>query len=112
MMRSVEETILSYPGVGGSEEYIHTVLTNRSLQGAVSYSSEMKRDVELAVADIYAMLGGLPDFRENKLSITYPRAWYRRKAIELYLANGEEDKALELSRSNVIVPRGKSTGRW
>lgn len=108
---TILEAIQSYPGVGDGESFISTVLVDRSIDGAATYSVEAKQSVQLAVADIYAMIGGLPDFSENKLSITYPRKWYIGKAKELYLANEEADKANSLGNS-IQVPRGRSGSSW
>lgn len=107
---TILEAIQSYPGLG-DESFINTVLVNRSIDGAADYSVQVKQSVQLAVADVYAMIGGLPDFSENKLSITYPRRWYVGKAKELYLANGEADKANALG-NYIQVPRGRSGSSW
>lgn len=107
---TILEAIQSYPGLG-DESFINTVLVNRSIDGAADYSVQVKQSVQLAVADVYAMIGGLPDFSENKLSITYPRRWYIGKAKELYLANGEADKANALG-NYIQVPRGRSGSSW
>lgn len=110
-MATIRETILKYPGIEDGENFLDTVLIDRSLDGAVDYTAADKQSVRLASADVYAMIGGLPDFTENKLSISYPRSWYEQKAKELYLANGEPDKAFALGKSST-VPRGRSGGRW
>ena len=110
-MATIRETILTYPGVEEGESYLDTVLVDRSLDGAVDYTATDKKLVCLSVADVYAMIGGLPDFSENKLSITYPRSWYTQKAKELYIANGEPEKANALGKK-IVVPRGKAPRSW
>lgn len=110
-MATIRETILTYPGIEEGESYLDTVLVDRSLDGAASYTADLKQPVQLAVADVYAFLGGLPDFTENKLSITYPRSWYTQKAKELYIANGEPAKANALGKS-IKIPRGKAPKSW
>ena len=110
-MATIRDTILTYPGTGDGESFLDTVLIDRSLNGAADYTVSNKSSVQLAVADIYAMIGGLPDFSENKLSITYPRAWYTQKAKELYIANGEPEKAEALGNS-IRVPRGRARQSW
>jgi len=56
-------------------------------------------------------VGGLPDFTENKLSITYPRAWYDATAKRLYREGGEPEKA-ELIGNKIEVPKGRARNRW
>lgn len=56
------------------------------------------------------MVGGLPDFTENKLSITYPRTWYDAMAKRLYKEGGEPEKA-ELIGNKIEVPKGKARNR-
>lgn len=110
-MATIRETILTYPGIEEGESYLDTVLIDRSLNGAVGYTAADKKSISLAVADVYAFLGGLPDFTENKLSISYPRSWYTQKAKELYIANGEPENANTLGKS-IKVPRGKAPKSW
>lgn len=110
-MATIRETILKFPGVADGEDFLDTVLTDRSIDGAARYTVSERNVVRLAVADVYAMIGGLPDFSENKLSVTYPRAWYEQKAKELYEENGEPENAAKIGKK-IIVPRGRSGGRW
>lgn len=110
-MATVRDTILTYPGIEEGDSYLDTVLVDRSIPGADNYTADQKQSVQLAVADVYAFLGGLPDFTENKLSISYPRSWYTQKAKELYIANGEPEKANALGKS-IKVPRGKASNSW
>lgn len=110
-MKTIRDTALSFPGVADAEEFLDTVLVDRSLDGAANYTASNKSAVRLAVADVYSMIGGLPDFSENKLSMTYPRSWYTQKAKELYVENGEPEKAAKLGKS-IQVPRGKASRSW
>lgn len=110
-MRTIRETILSYPGASDGEDFLDTVLTDRSITGADSYTVKEQQTVRLAVADLYAMLGGLPDFTENKLSMTYPRSWYTQKAKELYTENGEPEKAASTGKK-ITIPRGRASQSW
>lgn len=109
-MQTVKEAILAYPGVDGGEEFLSVVLTDRGLDGSAAYTADAARMVRLAVADVYAMIGGLPNFTEYKLSMSYDRAWYRNKAAEMYRENGEGEKANGLG--GAYVPRGKSSPTW
>ena len=102
-MKTVKDAIMAYPGVADGEEFLSVVLTDRGLDGEAVYTAE-------AVADVYAMIGGLPNFTEYKLSVSYDRAWYRSKAAELYRENGEAEKANRLG--GIFVPRGKSNQTW
>lgn len=110
-MATIKDTILSFPGVSDGEDFLSTVLIDRSLDGADNYTSTKKKEVRLAVADVYSMIGGLPDFTENKLSISFPRDWYIQKAKELYMENGEPEKANALGKK-IIIPRGKAPKLW
>lgn len=109
-MKTVRDAILAYPGVDDCEEFLAVVLTDRALDGEAEYTAESARSVRLAVADVYAMIGGLPDFTEYKLTVSYPRPWYLSKARELYRENGEGAKANRIG--GAFVPRGKSTPSW
>lgn len=110
-MKTIQDTILSFPGAADGEEYLERVMTVRSINGAAEFTPEDDQSVCLAVADVYAMLGGLPDFSENKLSMTYPRDWYTLKAKELYIENEEPEKADALGKK-IKVPRGKAPRSW
>ena len=110
-MATIRNTILSFPGLASGEDFLETVLIDRSLDGAANYTASNKSVARLAVADVYSMIGGLPDFSENKLSMTYPRSWYTQKAKELYVENGEPEKAAKLGK-NIKVPRGKASRSW
>lgn len=108
-MQTIREVILSYPGVDAGNAFLETVLTDRSINGNVEYTTEAGKSVRLAVADIYAYIGGLPNFTEYKLSISYPRGWYLNKAKELYIANGEAYRVRSLGTR---VPHGIAPQSW
>lgn len=110
-MKTIREIILTFPGIADGEDFLETVLTDRDLDGSKEYKVENKSSVRLAVADVYSMIGGLPDFTENKLSMTYPRSWYTQKARELYVENGEPEKAAALGKT-IVVPRGRAHQSW
>lgn len=110
-MKTIRETILTFPGVADGEDFLETILTDRELDGSKEYTVLQKSSVRLAIADVYSMIGGLPDFTENKLSMTYPRSWYTQKARELYIDNGEPEKAATLGK-NIVVPRGRAHQSW
>jgi hypothetical protein len=110
-MATIRDTILHKPGLSDIDDYLEEVLTNRSLGGDDTYTSLMKEPVNLAAADMYAMIGGLPDFTENKLSMRYPRDWYTQKAKELYIEGGEPEKADALGKK-IKVPLGRAGHRW
>lgn len=63
------------------------------------------------IRDTILAYPGLPDFTENKLSITYPRAWYDATAKRLYREGGEPEKA-ELIGNKIEVPKGRARNRW
>ncbi len=108
---TIKDVILSFPGIDGvSSSFMDVVLIDRNINSSANYDDTHKKSVRLAVADIYSNIGGLPDFTEFKLSIKYPRAWYIQKAKDLYIANGEPEKAN--SMSGIKVPRGKSPQSW
>ena len=109
-MKTIKDAILSYPGVADGGDFLPVVLTDRGLDGDADYTAELRRAVRLAVADVYAMIGGLPNFTEYKLSMSYDRVWYRNKASELYRENGESENAARLG--GAFVPRGRSPKTW
>lgn len=97
-MATVRDTILAFPALDECEEYLEKVaLPNRSLDGAVEYTpSKDMKSVNLAAADMYAMIGNNPDFTENKLSVTWSSVDFLKTAARLYRQNGEPEKAEEL----------------
>ena len=68
------------------------------------------KQVGLCVADTYAMMVNSPDFSENKLSITHPRSFYIQTAKQLYIENGEPEKAAKLAKR--IIIKGRAGNRW
>lgn len=111
-MNTVQETILSFPGLSDfPETYLETLLAARSLSGADVAGSVDKSVLNLAVADTLVFAVNLPDFTENRLSVKYPRNYFINTAQMLYANNGEYEKANSLVRK-ITVPRGKATKRW
>lgn len=111
-MVTIKDTILAYPGLSDSEDYLEKVaLPGRGLTGEEDSSMIDTNKQKLIAADMYAMIGGNPDFTENKLSLTYPRAWYDAMAKRLFREGGEPEKA-ELIGYGIEVPKGRSGARW
>lgn len=111
-MVTIKDTILAYPGLADSEDFLEKVaLPGRGLTGEEDSSTIDTSKQGLIAADVYAMAGGNADFAENKLSITYPRSWYDAMAKRLYREGGEPEKA-ELIGNRIEVPKGRSGGRW
>lgn len=111
-MVTIRETILAYPGLDGSEEFLDKViLPGRGLTGKEDSVTVDSSRQKLIAADLYAMVGGNPDFTENKLSITYPRSWYDSMARRLYREGGEPEKAESVGNS-FEVPKGRAGNRW
>jgi|WetSurMetagenome_2_1015567.scaffolds.fasta_scaffold131782_4 hypothetical protein len=109
-MSTIKDTILSFQGLENiPDAFIGRVLDLRGLKGEDDYTADKDKQVCLAAADCYANMVNSPDWTENKLSQTYPRAFFRRTAKELYIQNGESDKATML---DVTCPKGKSGERW
>ena len=102
MAKTIRDTILAYPGLADCEDFLdNVVLPGRGFEG-----TEDSKTI-----DLYSMVGGLPDFTENKLSITYPRSWYDATAKRLYREGGEPEKA-ELIGNKIEVPKGRARNRW
>lgn len=110
-MATIRDTILEYPSVEDMEGYLEKVI---SVKRGVDLNDECTpaniTQVELCVADAYAMLVNSQDFTENKLSITHPRAYYLQTAKQLYINNGEPQKAAMLGKK--IIIKGSSGNRW
>lgn len=112
IMVTIRETILAYPGLDDSEDFLDkVVLPGRGLTGEEDSTAIDASRQKLIAADLYAMVGGNADFTENKLSITRPRAWYEATARRLYREGGEPEKA-ELIGNSFEVPKGRSGSRW
>lgn len=111
-MGTIRDTILTYPGLADCEDFLdNVVLPGRGLDGTEESKTIDTQKQKLVAADLYSMVGGLPDFTENKLSITYPRSWYDSMARRLYREGGEPEKA-ELIGGGFEVPKGRVGNRW
>lgn len=109
---TVKETILSYPGLTDFPEgTLSLLLAGRSIDGAADLSGVDVKTVNLTIADALSVAVNLPDFTENKLSISYPRSYFEKTAARLYRENGEPDKARSLT-NRISVPRGKASDIW
>ena len=65
---TVQETILSFPGLADFPQgYLTVILASRSLNGAAGLNSVENKTVSLAIADALAAFVNTPDFTENKL---------------------------------------------
>lgn len=110
-MATIRDTILEYPSVADMEGYLEKVV---SVKRGVNLNDECNADnmkqVELCVADMYSVLVNNPDFTENKLSITHPRSYYVATAKQLYIDNGEPEKAARLGKR--IIIKGSAGNRW
>lgn len=110
---TIREMILGYPGLGDvSTELMTATLTVRELSAADEFSADVVKPLNLAIADLLVAAVNSPDFKENKLSVTYKEKAMLRSAIRLYRANGEPEKANELSKSDVKIPMGRAPKRW
>ncbi|MBS9774585.1 MAG: hypothetical protein KGV59_05445 [Tenacibaculum sp.] len=80
------------------------VLSNRSIDGAVTYSNSDLKDVELATADLYQQLITLSELKEGQLSVKYNIAELEKRAIQIYRKyNDGKAKDYELKPLNVGV---------
>lgn len=94
---TITEAILSFPGLSDvSDDFVEKILTDRSLTGSASYTSDDAEDVALCVADMYIMIANSPDFSEGRLSVKIPRGQMIQSAKKLYRENGEPEKADKL----------------
>jgi hypothetical protein len=104
---TVQETILSFPGLSDfPEAYLETLLADRSLAGMGAASNAEKRAINLAIADALVFAVNMPDWKDNKVSQSYPRNYFINTARMLYASNGERNKANSLVKR---VPRGRAT---
>ncbi len=109
---TVKETILSYPGLADfPEASLSLLLAGRSIDGAAELNRVEVKTVNLTIADALSAAVNLPDFTENKLSISYPRSYFEKTAARLYNENGEPGKANAIT-NRITVPRGKATDAW
>lgn len=110
-MATIRDTILEYPSVEDMEGYLEkVVILKRGVNLNDECTAENIKQVELCVADMYAMMVTSQDFTENKLSITHPRSFYIQAAKQLYIVNGEPEKAAKIGKR--IIIRGSAGNRW
>ena len=108
-MATIRETILEYPSIEDMEGFLDKVLfVKRNVNPDDECTTANMKQVGLCVADMYAMLVNSPDFSENKLSITHPRSYYIQTAKQLYIENGEPEKAAKLGKR---IRRRSRSGR-
>lgn len=112
MDRTIKDTLLSFPGLDAADSFLDKVLMDRSLNGSDPYTRELSAVVNLAAADIYRFIGGLADYTEYRQSESYPRDWYNDMAKSLYRENGEPEKANNVGKQKIKVPRGKASQSW
>lgn len=111
-MKTVKDTILSFPGLADfPADYLDTILDGRAIDGAAESKGYDAKLLNLAIADILVFAVNMPDFKESKLSVSYPRQYFISTARNLYTFNGEPEKANQLS-TRVKVARGKATNIW
>lgn len=110
-MATIRETILEYPSIEDMKGFLDKVVfVKRGINSEAECTAESMKQVGLCVADTYAMLVNSQDFSENKLSITHPRSFYVQTAKQLYIENGEPEKAGKLGKR--IIVKGKAGNRW
>ena len=110
-MATIRETILEYPSIEDMEGFLDKVVfIKRGITPEAECTTESMKQVGLCVADMYAMMVNSPDFSENKLSITHPRSFYIQTAKQLYIENGEPEKAAKLGKR--IIIKGRAGSRW
>lgn len=110
-MATIRETILEYPSIEDMKGFLDKVVfVKRGINSEAECTAESMKQVGLCVADTYAMLVNSQDFSENKLSITHPRSFYVQTAKQLYIENGELEKAGKLGKR--IIIKGKAGNRW
>lgn len=110
-MATIRETILEYPSVEDMEGFLDKVVfVKRGVNPEEECTADNMKLVGLCVADTYAMLVNSQDFSENKLSITHPRSFYIQTAKQLYIENGEPEKASKIGKR--IVVKGSAGNRW
>lgn len=110
-MATIRETVMEYPSMGDMDGFLENVVfVKRNVNPDDICTSENMRDIELCIADTYAMMVNSPDFTENKLSMTYPRYYYIQTAKRLYIENGEPEKAAKIGKR--IIVKGKARNAW
>lgn len=110
-MATIGETISEYPSMEDMKGFLEKVVfVRREINPDDECTSADMGLVGLCVADTYAMLVNSQDFTENKLSVTHPRSFYIQTARQLYIENGEPEKAAKIGKR--IIIRGKAGNRW
>lgn len=110
-MATIRETILEYPSVEDMEGFLEKVVcVKRGVNLNDECTADDMKQIGLCVADTYAMMVNSQDFTENKLSISHPRNFYIQTAKQLYIENGEPEKATKIGKR--IIVRGKAGNRW
>ena len=110
-MATIRETILEYPSIGDMEGFLEKVVfVKRGINPEEQCTTDNIKQVGLCVADTYATLINSPDFTENKLSVSHPRSYYIQTAKQLYIENGEPEKAAKLGKK--IIIRGRARNAW
>lgn len=110
-MATIRETILEYPSIEDMEGYLEKVISvKRGVDLSDECTAENMKLVGLCVADMYAMMVNSQDFTENKLSISHPRSFYIQTAKQLYIENGEPEKAFKIGKR--ITIKGSVGNRW
>lgn len=110
-MATIRETILEYPSIEDMEGFLDKVVfVKRNVNPDDECTTANMKQVGLCVADMYAMLVNRSDFSENKLSISYPRSYYIQTAKQLYIENGEPEKAVKIGKR--IIIRGRARNAW
>ena len=67
MAKTIRDTILAYPGLADCEDFLdNVVLPGRGFEGTEDSKTIDIQKQKLVAADLYSMVGGLPDFTENK----------------------------------------------
>ena len=111
IMATIRETILEYPSIEDMEGFLKKVVfVKRGINPEAECTAENMKQVGLCVADMYAMMVNSQDFSENKLSVTHPRSFYIQTAKQLYIENGEPEKAGKLGKR--IIIKGRAGNRW
>ena len=110
-MATIRETILEYPSIEDMEGFLDKVVfVKRGVKPDDECTAKNMKSVGLCIADTYAMMVNSQDFSENKLSISHPRSFYIQTARQLYIENGEPEKAAKIGKR--IVVKGSAGNRW
>lgn len=110
-MATIRETMLAYPSLEDMEDFLEKVVcVKRGVNPNDECTADNMKQIGLCVADAYAMLVNSTDFTENKLSVSHPRSFYVQTAKQLYVENGEPEKAAKIGKR--IIVRGSAGHRW